>query len=1059
MIITSRKAANLLVLHAFWTMADGPGLWAEDTSKSVNSTSQAVKSARPHPFAAEPVQLEALAVRGEAGVLELLLPSLKRAPLDSPQLIRVEARRASKSAPSLMAWQVPVRWLAPADVAEMAEDDPGPDNTLARLMFPERWANEERLDTDVRLSDSAKYLRELALFAQELVLRARVLPRVSWVAGQHPDVPQIPEARWTAVLRGPDSRAAAELISAMPASFRAAPGSNHASRLFSSALDYLVDATLRRNLPTDFEALPARRGRTPATVPAAEAWMQALASGNPLVTAPATEVQALQRSLADWDEYAQPDRNAAHLVLRLDEVAEGHEPGTSPDVENKASDVAAGFRLDFMLRSAVDPSLLVDAATVWRDEAGLSRWLGRPREVLLAALGKAARIYPAIRDGLRSASPTGLQLNETQVVDFLAEFAPELSAAGFEVLLPHWLNRQAQLKLKLAGKSGEAQSSDAATTDPRFGLQQLCDFEWKLAIGELELTEAELKALAEAKSPLVRLRGQWVALDANQLRKGLDFLNRRRGETGTAGELLQLAAGHAESLPLQLETVTADGWIGSLLDGSAASQIQQVDTPQHFGATLRDYQRRGLSWLNFLAGLGLGACLADDMGLGKTVQLLAFESLRRSAYGETGPTLLVCPMSLIGNWQAEAAKFAPQLRLHVHHGSARHRYDLMEVLAGHDLIITTYTTLARDQQLLAGHNWNRIVFDEAQAVKNRHAGAARALKSLPARHRVALTGTPVENRLSELYSLMDILNPGLLGAPKEFRTRYAIPIERHQDAQAAAKLRRITEPYLLRRVKTDPAVISDLPQKIEIDQYYSLSQEQATLYQSVVGEMMDKIANSEGIERRGLVLAAMAKLKQVCNHPAQLLHDGSTVAGRSGKVARLEELLEQIVAEGDKVLCFTQYTEFAQMLLPHLASRLDAEVFYLHGGTSRAKRTELVQRFQATDRPAIFLLSLKAGGTGLNLTAANHVLHLDRWWNPAVENQATDRAFRIGQKRNVQVRKFICRGTLEERIDEMIKDKQALADLVVGDGEGWVTELSTDTLRELFALSTEAIDA
>ncbi len=344
-------------------------------------------------------------------------------------------------------------------------------------------------------------------------------------------------------------------------------------------------------------------------------------------------------------------------------------------------------------------------------------------------------------------------------------------------------------------------------------------------------------------------------------------------------------------------------------------------------------------------------------------------------------------------------------------------------------------------------------------MKNRHSGAAKAMKSLSAKRRVALTGTPVENRLGELYSLMDILNPGLLGGAKDFRTRYAIPVERHGDEQAAARLRRITEPYLLRRVKTDPAVISDLPEKIEIDQYYTLSEEQATLYQSVVDDMMDKIAAAQGIERRGLVLAAMSKLKQVCNHPAQLLHDGSSVGQRSGKVERLEELLEQIVAEGDKVLCFTQYTEFAQLLLPHLASKFDADVFYLHGGTSRAKRTEMVKQFQNGSRPAIFLLSLKAGGTGLNLTAANHVMHLDRWWNPAAENQATDRAFRIGQKRNVQVRKFICRGTLEERIDAMIRDKRALADMVVGEGEGWLTELSTDTLKDLFTLSKEVVDA
>jgi SNF2 family DNA or RNA helicase len=331
------------------------------------------------------------------------------------------------------------------------------------------------------------------------------------------------------------------------------------------------------------------------------------------------------------------------------------------------------------------------------------------------------------------------------------------------------------------------------------------------------------------------------------------------------------------------------------------------------------------------------------------------------------------------------------------------------------------------------------------------------VRRLSARHRVALTGTPLENRLAELWSIMDVVNPGLLGSAEKFRSRFAIPVERHGDDEAAQLLRRITRPYLLRRVKTDPTIIDDLPEKIEIVQDYRLTPEQASLYQTVVDDMMARIEGSDGIERRGNVLAAMAKLKQVCNHPAQLLHDGSPVGNRSGKVIRLEEILTEILAEGDRVLCFTQFTEFGEMLVPHLSARFDQEVLFLHGGVPRRRRDEMVDRFQAADGPAIFLLSLKAGGTGLNLTAANHVVHLDRWWNPAVENQATDRAFRIGQRRTVQVRKFCCAGTLEERIDTMITNKRALADLVVGDGEGWLTELSTAELRQLFTLGSEAI--
>jgi SNF2 family DNA or RNA helicase len=483
-----------------------------------------------------------------------------------------------------------------------------------------------------------------------------------------------------------------------------------------------------------------------------------------------------------------------------------------------------------------------------------------------------------------------------------------------------------------------------------------------------------------------------------------------------------------------------------------------VPVPDHFQAVLRPYQERGLSWLAFLSSLGLGACLADDMGLGKTVQLLALEVAHRADGPATGPTLLLCPMSLVGNWQREAARFTPGLRVYAHHGPQRlHGAALGARLGEADLVVTTYATATRDVDELSGFEWRRLVLDEAQAIKNSRSHAAQAAKRLRADHRVALTGTPVENRLAELWSIMDFLNPGMLGSGEQFRARYAIPVERHGLAEPAQRLRAVTRPYVLRRLKTDPAIIDDLPDKIEIKQYCQLTAEQGSLYQSVVDDMMDKIEHSSGIERRGNVLAAMAKLKQVCNHPALLLHDRSAIGRRSGKVIRLEELLEEIIAEGDKVLCFTQFTEFAEMLLPHLAAQFSTDIAYLHGGTPKARRDELVTRFQSGDGPPVFLLSLRAGGTGLNLTAANHVIHLDRWWNPAVENQATDRAFRIGQTRNVQVRKFVCAGTLEEKIDEMIEEKKALADLVITDGEGWLTELSTGELRKVFELSGDAV--
>ncbi len=502
--------------------------------------------------------------------------------------------------------------------------------------------------------------------------------------------------------------------------------------------------------------------------------------------------------------------------------------------------------------------------------------------------------------------------------------------------------------------------------------------------------------------------------------------------------------------------VDADGWLGDLLSGQADRRLEPVPAPAAFAGELRPYQERGLSWLSFLDGLGLGGVLADDMGLGKTIQLLSLIAAQPTG---SGPTLLVCPMSLVGNWQREAARFTPGLRVHVHHGADRLAAgDLPAALAGVELVITSYGVAARDQAALGALTWARVVCDEAQNIKNHATRQARAVRALPAAARIALTGTPVENRLSELWSIMEFTNPGLLGPAEKFRQRFAIPIERDGSPDAEQALKRLTQPFVLRRLKTDQAIISDLPDKQEMKVWCNLTAEQASLYAATVADMLSRIEDAaDDISRRGLVLATMARLKQVCNHPAQLLGDGSRLPGRSGKLARLEEICDEIVAEGDKALCFTQYAEFGRMLQPHLAARLGCPVLFLHGGTPKKQRDAMVDTFGSLTEPAVFLLSLKAGGTGLNLTAASHVIHVDRWWNPAVEDQATDRAFRIGQRRNVQVRKFVCVGTLEERIDAMIEDKKALAERVVGSGESWLTELSAADLREVLELSPEAV--
>ncbi|MEU5994417.1 SNF2-related protein [Spirillospora sp. NPDC047418] len=450
--------------------------------------------------------------------------------------------------------------------------------------------------------------------------------------------------------------------------------------------------------------------------------------------------------------------------------------------------------------------------------------------------------------------------------------------------------------------------------------------------------------------------------------------------------------------------------------------------------------------------------VAGGMLCHNTAQTLALLAAEREKAAHPKPTLLIGPMSLVGNWQREAARFTPKLRVYVHHGTGRQRGDdLVEAVAGADLVLTTYGTAARDAEMLAPIEWGRVVCDEAQALKNSGTRQARAVRSIPARTRIALTGTPVENHLTELWSIMEFANPGLLGPRSAFRRRFAIPIEKEGDEQAALGLKRATQPFILRRLKTDTSIISDLPEKQEIKVYCNLTTEQASLYQATVDDMLQQIAEADETKRRGLVLATMAKLKQVCNHPAQLLKDGSRLPGRSGKLERLEEICAEILEQGEKALVFTQYAEFGSMLQPYLAARLERPVLWLHGGTSKQARDDLVQHFQEDGEPAVFLLSLKAAGTGLTLTAANHVVHVDRWWNPAVEDQATDRAFRIGQTRNVQVRKFICVGTMEERVDEMIERKKALAESIVGTGEDWLTELSVAELRDVLRLSPEAV--
>jgi SNF2 family DNA or RNA helicase len=445
------------------------------------------------------------------------------------------------------------------------------------------------------------------------------------------------------------------------------------------------------------------------------------------------------------------------------------------------------------------------------------------------------------------------------------------------------------------------------------------------------------------------------------------------------------------------------------------------------------------------------------MGLGKTIQTITLLLDVKRQSKKILPALIVCPTSVVGNWRHEIQRFAPGLNIYTHQGVERlSGKALMKQLNGVDVVLTSYPLLARDRDTLETVEWSTVILDEAQNIKNSTTKQAQAARALKSGHRIALTGTPVENRLTELWSILHFLNPGYLGSEKSFRQRFANPIEKLDDTDAAKRLKQLTAPFILRRLKTDPTIISDLPEKMEMKVYTTLTTEQGTLYEAVVKEVMERIENADAegdnMSRRGLVLSLLMQLKQICNHPAQYLKDGSSLDGRSGKLSRLSEMLEEVYATDDRALVFTQFAEMGELLRDHLRVMFYDEPLWLHGGTKIKEREDMIRRFQAERGPKVFILSLKAGGVGLNLTRANHVFHFDRWWNPAVENQATDRAFRIGQMRNVQVHKFVCAGTLEEKIDEMIESKKVLAERIVGADESWLTELDTASLRDLVQL-------
>ncbi len=724
------------------------------------------------------------------------------------------------------------------------------------------------------------------------------------------------------------------------------------------------------------------------------------------------------------------------------------------------------WTLHYGLEASDDEGFYLDAQTIWQHPVEQLDYRGRtvqsPQEKLLAGLGRAARLCEPIKQTLGDACPSACILDPIQAFEFIKATTYRLQDNGFGVTLPENLVDPTKASASRLGLSVKAMTPPRK--QQRLGLQSLLNFEWELSIGGQNVSQREFEQLIAQQTPLVEVNGQWVELRPQDVKAAQSFFTSRQTKNKlSVEEVLRISSGDGQLIDkLPVVSFQASGKLDELITTltTGNQSLEEIDEPDGFEGKLRPYQARGVSWLSFLEQWGLGACLADDMGLGKTIQLIAFLLNLKQQDALTKPILLVCPTSVLSNWQREVNRFGPELTTLIYHGDKRPKgMTFVKQTRATNLVITSYTLVHRDLKELKRMEWQGIVLDEAQNIKNSDAKQSKAVRELESDFRIALTGTPVENRLSELWSIMDFLNPNYLGPKNFFQRRFATPIERYGDTDSLRTLRGLVQPFILRRLKTDRSIIQDLPEKQEMTVFCGLSAEQARLYQKAVDEALVDIDEADGVKRRGMILGLLVKLKQICNHPAQYLKQASLgKQRRSAKLQRLNEMLEEVILEGDRALIFTQFAEWGNLLQTHLQEHLGQEALFLYGSTSQPAREAMVDRFQQDPNgPKLFILSLKAGGVGLNLTRANHVFHFDRWWNPAVENQATDRAFRIGQTRNVQVHKFVCSGTLEERINDMIENKKALAEQVVGAGEQWLTELDTDQLRELLLLDRKAV--
>lgn len=923
------------------------------------------------------------------------------------------------------------------------------------------------------LGDDIRFWSHINRWSLDLLARRKFLPIISTSQGEGLSSPRR-ASKWQPILDSATDRARLlKFAGLMPTICRMSgfapplpqkvssmvcaiflPG--RAEDLILGALGAMIDCQVR-HVAREVQ----RKALTNVAIltPVVRMWLHGLADdAGGYIEAGQTEIDTLQTSLKNW---------MFPLQQSLVEQTQFRASFRLQPPQGKTQQ----WLLEYGLQAIDDPDFVVDAATVWKHpvEAFIyrERTIPYPQETLLAGLGLACKLYPVIENSLAEASPQGCWLDSGQVYEFITRLAWRFNDSGLGVILPPGLSQRegwaSRLGLRIKANTPRGKNQ------VKIGLKSLLNFKWELSLGGQSLSKEEFERLVAKKSPLVEINGEWVELRERDIKAAQAFFaSRKEDMTLSLEDALRLSTGDSQTIErLPVVDFEAGGKLADLLTALTDHRtIEAIATPPTFKGELRPYQARGAGWLNFLQEWGLGACLADDMGLGKTIELIAFLLHLQLQKNLVNPVLLVCPTSVLGNWEREVKRFGPSLKTWVHHGDQRAKFKAFtQAVKGKDLVITSYALTYRDQSELQSVKWQGVVLDEAQNIKNPEAKQSKTVKNLEADFKIALTGTPVENRLSELWSILDFLNPGYLGPRQFFQRRFAIPIEKYGDTESLQLLRSLVQPFILRRLKTDKDIIQDLPEKQENTVFCRLSKEQASLYQKLVDESLSEIESSTGIQRRGMILGLLVKLKQVCNHPlllglkAKAKKETPTLNPRySGKLQRLNEMLEELISEGDRALIFTQFSEWGKLLKPYLEAKLNREILFLYGGSSKLQREQMVDRFQQDPQgPPVMILSLKAGGVGLNLTRANHVFHFDRWWNPAVENQATDRVFRIGQTRNVQVHKFVCTGTLEEKIHDLIESKQALAEQVVTSGEDWLTEMDTDQLRNLLILDRSSI--